>query len=85
MAEQTMQQSVCASERRSMLCPKETSARSVWGFTLIEVMIVVSMIVIFTAVGLGYSQDAGGQISFFRDQSKFVSEIYRVRAMAIAT
>ncbi len=55
------------------------------GFTLIEIMIVVSMIIIFTAIGLGYSQDAGGQISFFRDQSKFVSEIYRVRAMSIAT
>ena len=65
--------------------PLSAQKNKIGGFTLIEVMIVVSMIVIFTAVGLGYSQDAGGQISFFRDQSKFVSEIYRVRAMAIAT
>lgn len=59
--------------------------RGLSGFTLIEVMIVVGLIAIFTAIGLGTGGSTNDQVAFFRDQAKIVQAIYQAREFATAT
>jgi prepilin-type N-terminal cleavage/methylation domain-containing protein len=54
-------------------------------FTLVEVMVVVALLVVF----LGFGATTGGtirdQLAFFRNQQVVIAQIYRARALAIAT
>lgn len=54
-------------------------------FTLIEIMVVLFLVVSFTALGLGYNSSTDENIAFFRDQGKIVSEIYKVRSSVLAS
>lgn len=54
-------------------------------FTLIEIMVVLFLVVSFTALGLGYNRSTDENIAFFRDQGTIVSEIYKVRSSVLAS
>lgn len=54
-------------------------------FTLIEIMVVLFLVVSFTALGLGYNSSTDENIAFFRDQGKVISEIYKVRSSVLAS
>jgi prepilin-type N-terminal cleavage/methylation domain-containing protein len=55
------------------------------GFTLVELLVTVSLIIIFTASAATYNRTADQQIALFREQGKVVNEIYKARALAIST
>lgn len=54
-------------------------------FTLIEVMVVVFLVVSFTALGIGYNRSSDDNITFFKEQGVIVSEIYKVRSSVLAS
>lgn len=54
-------------------------------FTLIEIMVVLFLVVSFTALGLGYNSSTDENIAFFRDQGKVIAEIYKVRSSVLAS
>ncbi len=54
-------------------------------FTLVEMMIVVGLIGIFTALGVGTGADTNDNVIFFRDQAKVFQAIYQAREYAMAT
>ena len=53
------------------------------GFSLIEVMVVVSITVLLSVLTLGYSRSSEKQILLFRDQTHVVSVLNRAKALAI--
>lgn len=58
--------------------------RAMTAFTLVEIMIVVGLITMFTAMGFGISRQTNTQTSFFRDQAKVIHAIYQAREYAMA-
>lgn len=54
-------------------------------FTLIEVMVVVLLLIIFLGFGATSGSAIKKQLAFFRDQQVVTAEIYKARALAIAT
>lgn len=54
-------------------------------FTLVEMMVVISILVIFLAFGSVSGGAMKEQLAFFRDQQVIVSEIYKARAKAVST
>lgn len=61
------------------------SSRFMRGFTLVEMMIVVGLIGIFTAMGVGTGSDTNDSVLFFKDQAKIFQAIYQAREFAMAT
>ena len=54
-------------------------------FTLVEMMVVISILVMFLAFGSVSGGVMKEQLAFFRDQQVIVSEIYKARAKAVST
>ncbi len=59
--------------------------RLVSGFTLVEMMIVVGLIGIFTAMGVSTGSNTNDSVLFFKDQAKIFQAIYQAREYAMAT
>ncbi len=55
------------------------------GFTLVEMLVTVSLIVIFTTAAVSYNRNTSSQIALFREQGKLINSIYKVRSLAIST
>lgn len=55
------------------------------GFTLVEMMIVVGLIGIFTAMGVSTGANTNDNVLFFKDQAKIFQAIYQAREFAMAT
>ena len=55
------------------------------GFTLIELMVTISMIVIFVSMAASYNRTADQQISLYREQGRVVNALYEARSLAITT
>jgi type II secretory pathway pseudopilin PulG len=55
------------------------------GFTLVELLITISLIILFTATAATYNRTSDQQISLFREQGKVANEIYKARSLAITT
>ncbi len=55
------------------------------GFTLVELLVTVSLMAVFVTFALGYNRTADQQLSLFREEGKFVNEIYKARSLAITT
>ena len=64
---------------------KNIAPHLVCGFTLVEMMIVVGLIAVFTAIGLGTGRDTNDRVVFFRDQAKVVQAVYQAREFTMAT
>jgi len=52
------------------------------GYTLIELIVVVGIVMLLLGVGVGYTQKGGKQIVLFRDHAKLTQEILRARSFA---
>ena len=55
------------------------------GFTLIEVLVVLTLLSFLTSILILYSRGGEGQILLFREQSKLISDILRAKSLAIQT
>jgi len=55
------------------------------GFTLIEVLVVLTILSFLTSILILYSRGGEGQILLFREQSKLVSDVLRAKSLAIQT
>lgn len=55
------------------------------GFTLIEILVVLTILSFLTSILILYSRGGEGQILLFREQSKLVSDILRAKSLAIQT
>lgn len=55
------------------------------GFTLVELLVTISLIILFVTITLGYNRTADKQISLFREQGSIVNEIYKARSMSVTT
>lgn len=57
----------------------------VTGFTLIELMVTITLIAIFVSMAALYNRTADQQISLYREQGKVANAFYRARSLAITT
>jgi len=55
------------------------------GFTLVEMLVTVSLLVIFTTAAVSYNRNTSSQIALFREQGKLINAIYKVRSLSIST
>ncbi len=55
------------------------------GFTIIEVLIVITITVMLSAVMLAYSHSSKGLIALFREQAKITSVISQAKSFALQT
>jgi prepilin-type N-terminal cleavage/methylation domain-containing protein len=55
------------------------------GFTLVELMVTVTLIGLFVSMASFYNRTADKQIALYREQAKVVNAIYKARSLAIAT
>lgn len=62
----------------------EHNARLGAGFTLVELLVTVSLVAFFTSLAVGYNRSADQQIILFREQARAVNTVYQVRSLAIA-
>ncbi len=54
-------------------------------FTLVEVMVVLLILVIFLGFGATSGESIKNQLAYFRDQQVVIAEIYKARALAVAS
>lgn len=54
-------------------------------FTLVELIVTITLIVIFVTMAVSYNRSIGQQISLFKDQGSLVNAIYQARSLAIKT
>ena len=55
------------------------------GFTLIELMVTVSLTVLFTAFAATSNRSTNNQIALYTEQGKIINLIYKARSLAIST
>lgn len=55
------------------------------GFTLVELLVTMSLIVLFVTGALMYNRSTDKQLSVFREQAKIVSLVHQARSLAITT
>lgn len=55
------------------------------GFTLIEILVVISVTLVLSGILIGYSREAGKQLILVNNQAKLVSLIARAKSLSIAT
>src|SRR3989344_625961 len=55
------------------------------GFTIIEILIVIGVIVSLVSILLLYGRNGENQLILFKEQSKLVSTVYRAKSMSIET
>jgi prepilin-type N-terminal cleavage/methylation domain-containing protein len=55
------------------------------GFSLIELLVVVSILGVLTSLLILYSRDSEKQLTLIREQSKLVSTILRAKSLAVQT
>lgn len=55
------------------------------GFTLIELMVTVSLVVLFTAFAATSNRSTNNQIALYTEQGKIINLIYKARSLAIST
>ena len=71
----------------SRLLSQDTVEHNAWlsaGFTLVELLVTVSLVAFFTSLAVGYNRSADQQIILFREQARAVNVVYQVRSLAIA-
>jgi len=56
-----------------------------FGFTLVEAVVVVGIMVILTATLLGYTRTSEQQVVFFKEQSLLINALLRAKAFSIET
>lgn len=71
--------------RQTITSKKFLCLRDTRGFTLVEIMVTLLLLSSFTAIGLSYNRSTDEQIGFFRDEGKLISELYRVKSLALST
>jgi hypothetical protein len=62
-----------------------SGSSSLTGFTLIEIIVVVSIIMLLTTIMLLYGKTGESQLILFKEQSRLVSALYRSKALSIET
>ncbi len=55
------------------------------GFTVLEMIVVLSIVIILTAILVVYTRDSEKQIIFFKEQSVLVAALLRAKSFAIET
>jgi len=81
-----MDSDLCQNDRRKDDTGSDTdSVRRSSGFTLVEVMVVVVVLTIFLGIGLTSGNTIKDQLAFYRDQQVIIAQIYKARALAVAT
>ena len=55
------------------------------GFTLIELMVTITLIIVFVSMAVSYNRTADQQIALYREQGKIANAFYQARSMAITT
>jgi hypothetical protein len=58
---------------------------SVSGFTLVEILVTVGLLVLFTGMAVTYNRSTDQQVALYREQGKIINKIYEVRALAVST
>ncbi len=59
--------------------------KSRWGFSLIEMLVVMSITLLLSAILIGYSRDAGRQLVLINGQAKVINIISRAKSLSVAT
>jgi len=55
------------------------------GFTLVELMVTISLIVLFSVAAATYSRSTDQQISLYREQGNLINAIYKARSLSVST
>ena len=63
----------------------EDNTHLVWGFTLVEAVVVVGIAAILSSILIVYTRQGEKQVVFFKEQSLLVNSILRAKAFSIAT
>lgn len=56
-----------------------------WGFSLIEMLVVMSITLLLSAILIGYTRGAGRQLVLISGQAKIVNLISRTKSLSVAT
>lgn len=62
-----------------------TSKNSTSGFTLVEILVTVGLLVLFTGMAATYNRSTDQQVALYREQGKIINKIYEARALAVST
>ena len=62
-----------------------TGAKNNSGFTLIEMLVIISVTLVLSGILIGYSREAGKQLILVNNQAKLVSLIARAKSLSTAT
>lgn len=77
-----MQDSFQASQLKSGRASNHNT-QLVWGFTLVEIAVVIGITAVLTAILVVYTSSSKAQIIFFKEQSLLVKSVLRAKAFAI--
>ena len=67
------------------LKPKNYNLKPTKGFTLIELMVVMSIVAFLTTILVGYSKQSGRQLLLVTTEAKILSLISRTKCLSIET
>ena len=73
-------------ERESFFsCVPDTNSRLVWGFTIVEILVTLSIIALLSGILIIYGRGSEKQLLLFRDQAKIVNAILKAKSLALNT
>ena len=67
------------------LNPKPYTLNPKKGFTLIEMLVTLSVMIVLTSILILYSRGSEQQLILFKEQAKIITVIYRARSLAVQT
>ena len=68
-----------------MLKPRDRNRSYVSGFSLIEMLVVMSITLVLSAILIGYARESGRQMLLISSQAKVVNIISRAKSLSVAT
>ena len=72
-------------DKADTISPRNYNRSCATGFTLIEILVVVSVTLVLSGILIGYSREAGKQLILMNNQAKLVSLIARAKSLSTAT
>ncbi len=80
-----MQKLSFLSLRKRKTINKFRNSRLVWGFTTIEMLVVIGILSLLSATLLVYNRTGERQISLIQEQAKIISLLYKAKSFTLAT
>ena len=66
--------------KKSIICLSSSSS----AFTMVEILVTVSLLILFTVGAATYNRSADQQVSLYREQGKVINKVYDVRSFSIS-